>query len=217
MFQPEKTSLKTDIALVIAVAAAGFKLTDSKSVDTEDGACWRATLVHGRTKIVTVSDGGHGGGTQSQYHAANPAAKAADKASLEKLYAVPEVTAVVRSDLLYSLELKKEFDRESKMTDADYAAAKADIESHVPVPTDETIESLIDKLAQATKFVEKIKRAMKTKLVFVFEGDDAKGAYVSCAIPDTAANRARLRKEQKRSIDYFMADLFGSSNEPKAA
>lgn len=217
MFQPEKNSLKNDIALVLAVAAAGFKLTDSKSIDTDDGACWHATLVHGRTKIITVSDGGHGGGTESRYHATTPDAKVADKGSLEKLFAIPEVTAVVRSDLMYSLDLKKEFDREPKMTDADYAAAKADIESRFPVPTDESIESLIDKLAQATKFVEKIKRAMKTKLVFVFEGDDAKGAYVSCAIPDTPANRARLRKEQKRNIDYFMADQFGPTNEPKGA
>lgn len=217
MFQPEKNSLKSDIALVLAVAAAGFKLVDSKSVDTHDGACWHATLAHGRTKIVTVSDGGHGGGTESRYHAANAAAKAVDQASLEKLFAIPEVTAVVRSDLMYSLDLKKEFEREAKMTDADYAAAQADIEAGVPVPTDESIENLIDKLAQATKFVEKIKRAMKTKLVFVFEGDDAKGAYVSCAIPDTPANRDRLRKEQKRTIDYFMADLFGAVNPPSAA
>lgn len=217
MLQPENTSLKNDIALVLAVAAAGFKLVDSKSVDTRDGACWHATLAHGRTKILTVSDSGRGGGTKSRYHATHAAAQAADKASLEKLFAIPEVTSVVRGNLMYSLDMKKEFHREAKMTDADYAAAKANIETHIPVPTDETVESLIDKLAQATKFVEKIKRAMKKKLVFVFEGEDAQGAYVSCAIPDTPANRELVRKEQKRNIDYFMADLFGATNQASAA
>lgn len=209
MFQSEKTSLKQDIALVLAAAAAGFKLSDSKAVDTHDGACWRATLVHNRTKIVTVSNGGYGGPEESQYHATTVAGKAADKISLEKLFAVPEVAAAVRGNLRFILDLDNEYELVSK---ADYLTAKANIEASIPVPTAESVEFLVDHLAQATKFVAKMKRLMKTSLVFVFEGDDEKGAYASCATADTPSNRDRVRKNQKRPIDYFMADVFAVTN-----
>lgn len=214
MSQAEKYSIKNDIALVLAVAAAGFKLADHKSVDTDDGACWRATLVHNRTKIVTVSNGGHGGPDQSLYHATTDAGKAADKISLEKLFAVPEVAAVVRGNLRFDLDLKKEYDN---VSEADYQAAKADIEAHVPMPNDDSLERFVDHLANSTKFAKKIERLMKTRLVFVFEGDDAKGGYASVAIADTPSNRDRVRQAQKRPIDYFMADLFNATSQPGAA
>jgi len=211
MFQPERHSLKNDIALVLAVAAAGFKLANCRSVGTDDGACWHATLVHGRTKIVTVSDGGYGGGTESEYHSAG--GKTSVTADLEKLFAIPEVTAVVRGHLLYSLDLKQEFD---KVSDVDYADAKAAIENSIPAPTDESVEALIDKLAQATRFADKIKRATKTKLVVVFEGGDAKGEYYSYAAPDTPANRAGVQRLDNRPIAYFMNDLFASNGRSAA-
>lgn len=206
----QKTSLKQDIAFVLAVAAAGFKLTNNKSVDTDDGVCWHATLVHGRTKIVTVSNGGFGGPDESQYHATSAAGKAANKASLEKLFAVPEVLAVVREHLLYAVYL----DRQVKnLSDADYEKRKAEIYATKPEPTDDNVELLVGRIADITGMVDKIKRAMKTKLLVAFEGDDAQGAYMVYKLLDTPANRARVQQHETRKIDYFVSDLFAANQQ----
>lgn len=214
MFQPENTSLKQDIAFVLAIAAAGFKLTDSKSVDTHDGPAWHATLTHGRTKIVTVSNGGHGGPDQSRFHATTPAGKAADKASLETLFVVPEVAAAVRGHMLFNLGLEQQY---NKVSDFDYAAAEADIAARVPAPTEDNVEFLVGRIADIAGTVNSFKRAIKTKLLVVFEGGDQKGEYVTYKLTDTPANRERVRAHEKRKIDYFIADLFGATNEPKGA
>lgn len=210
----ENNSLKQDIALVLAFAAAGFKLTDSKSVETHDGAAWHATLTYARTKIVTVSNGGYGGPDESQFHAATEAAKAADKASLEKLLAVPEVADAVRGHMLFSLDLEQQY---NKVSNCDYEAAKADIAARVPVPTADNVEFLVRRIADVTKAVNSFKRAIKTKLIVVFEGGDEKGEYITYKLPDTPANRERVRAHEKRKIDYFIADLFGVTDESKEA
>lgn len=215
MFQPEKTSIKQDIALVLAIAEAGFKLTDSKSVDTHDGAAWRATLNRGRTKIVTVSNGGHGGPDQSHFHASTEGSKAADMASLEKLFAVPEVAVAVRGHMLFSLDLEKQY---SKVEGFDYASAEADIAARVPEVTEDNVEFLVGRIADISGTVSSFKRATKTKLLVVFKGGDEKGEYVTYKCADTPANRERVKlHEKKREIDYFIADLFGASNESSAA
>jgi hypothetical protein len=215
MFHPEQTSLKQDIAFFLAIAAAGFKLTDSKSVDTHDGAAWHATLTHGRTKIVTVSNGGHGGPDQSYFHATTDAAKAADRASLEKLFALPEVATAVRGHMLYDLELGQQF---NKVSEADYVAGQADIAARVPVPTEDNIEFLVGRIADISGTVNSFKRSIKTKLLVVFEGGDEKGEYMTYKLADTPANRERLKQHEKnRKIDYFIADLFSATNELKGA
>ncbi|MFC5550337.1 hypothetical protein [Massilia aerilata] len=214
MSYTENNSLKQDIALVLAFAAAGFKLTDSKSVETHDGAAWHATLTHGRTKIVTVSNGGFGGPDESQFHATTEAAKAADKASLEKLFAVPEVAEAVRGHMLFNLDLEHQY---NKVSDSDYHAAKADIAARVPVPTADNIEFLVGRIADVTKAVNSFKRAIKTKLLVVFEGGDEKCEYITYKLADTPANRERVRAHEKRKIDYFIADLFGATDESKGA
>jgi len=215
MFQTEQHSIKQDIAFFVAIAAAGFKLTDSKSVNTHDGAAWHATLTHGRTKIVTVSNGGHGGPDQSDFHATTPAGKAADKVSLETLFAVPEVAAAVRGHMLFNLDLEKQY---SKVEGFDYPAAEAEIAARVPDVTEDNVEFLVGRIADIAGIVNSYKRAIKTKLLVVFEGGDAKGEYVTYKLTDTPANRDRVRQHEKnRTIDYFIADLFGSTNGPKAA
>lgn len=214
MFQPEKTSIKQDIAFIVAIAAAGFKLTDSKSVNTDDGAAWHATLTHGRTKIVTVSNGGFGGPDESQFHATTLAGKAADKASLETLFAVPEVAAAVRGHMLFDLGLEQQY---NKVSGFDYAAAEADIAARVPAPTQDNVEFLVGRIADITGTVNSFKRAIKTKLLVVFEGGDEKGEYMTYKLADTPANRERVRAHAKSKIDYFIADLFGATNEPKGA
>jgi hypothetical protein len=214
MFQPEKTSLKQDIAFILAIAAAGFKLTDSKSVDTHDGAAWHATLTHGRTKIVTVSNGGHGGPDESHFHATTDAGKAVDIASLKKLFAIPEVAAAVRGHMLFNLDLEQQY---NKVAEFDYAAAQTDIADRVPAPTEDNVEFLVGRIADITGTVNSFKRASKTKLLVVFEGGDAKGEYVTYKLTDTPANRERVQAHEKRKIDYFVSDLFSTTNQPVAA
>jgi hypothetical protein len=210
MFQPQNTSIKRDIAFVLAVAAAGFKLADSKSVTTEDGAAWRATLTDGRTKIVTVSNGGFGGPDESHFHASTPASKAADKASLATLYAVPEVVAAIRGHMLHVLDLDRQH---NKVSEPDYIAAQNKIHTHLPSPTEENVELLVGRIAGVTGTINSFKRAIKTKLVVVFEGGDVKGEYVSYKLADTPANRERVKAQEKhRRIDYFIADLFSATN-----
>lgn len=214
MFQAPKTSLKQDIALTLAIATASFKLSDSKSVGTDDGACWHATLVHGRTKIVTVSNGGYGGPDQSNFHATTEAGKAADKASLEKLFAVPEVLEAVREHLMSDVELARQY---SNLSDADYEMRKTAIYTTTPIPNEGCIEFMVGRWADLEQSVNSIKREMKTKLLVVFDGDDAEGKYMFWKMPDTPENRERVKSHAKRKIDYFMGDLFGASNQLSAA
>jgi hypothetical protein len=214
MFQEDKISLKQDIAFALAVAAAGFKLTNSKSVQTDDGACWQATLVHGRAMIVTVSNGGYGGPDECQFHATTDAAKAAAKASLEKLFAVPDVLLAVRGYLVSGLNLERQFEG---LSEADYEAKKAEIFATVPTPTNDNVEFLVSRIADIDGAVASFKRAMKTKLLVVFEGDDEKGQYMTYKLPDTPESRARVKEHVKRKIDYFIADLFGAANQPTGA
>lgn len=215
MFQPQNTSIKRDIAFVLAVAAAGFKLADSKSVTTEDGAAWRATLTHGRTKIVTVSNGGYGGPDESHFHASTPTGKAVDKASLAILYAVPEVVAAIRGHMLHALDLDRQH---NKVSEPDYIAAQKEIQAHLPSPTEENVEFLVSRIADLTGTVNSFKRAIQTKLVVVFEGGDAAGEYMTYKLTDTPANRERVKAHEKtRRIDYFVADLFNATTEMKGA
>jgi hypothetical protein len=211
MFQPQNTSIKRDIAFVLAIAAAGFKLTDSKTVTTEDGAAWRATLAHGRTKIVTVSNGGYGGPDQSHFHASTQAGKAADKARLETLLAIPEVAAAIRSHMLYMLDLDQQHNQAPELN---YIAAQNEIQVLSPSPTEENVEFLVGRVADITGTINSFKRAIKTKLVVVFDGGDAKGEYVTYKLADTPANRERVKAQEKhRRIDYFIADLFTANKE----
>jgi hypothetical protein len=215
MSQSEKSSLKQDVAFIQAFSAAGFKLTHSKSVVTHDGPAWHATLAHGRTKIVTVSNGGHGGPDESFFHATTEAGKAVDKASLVKLFAVPEIAAAVRGHMLFDLGLEQQY---GKVEGRDYQAAQADITAGLPLPTVDNVEFLVGRIADISGMVNTFKRAIKTKLLVVFEGGDDKGEYVTYKCTDTPANREQLKAHEKhRKIDYFLADLFGATNEQKAA
>lgn len=214
MFQPENTSLKQDIAFVLAITATAFKLTDSKSIDSHDGPAWHATLTHARTKIVTVSNGGHGGPDESFFHATTDAGKAAENASLKMLFAIPEVAAAVRGHMLFNLNLEQQY---NKAADFDYAAAQGDIAARVPAPTEDNVEFLVGRIADITGMVNSFKRAIKTKLIVVFEGGDAKGEYVTYKLTDTPANRERVKQNAKHKIDYFVGDLFGASNQLSAA
>lgn len=215
MFQQKTTSLRSEINFLLAIAAAGFKLTETKSIVTDDGACWRATLTHGRTKIVTVSNGGYGAPNESYFHATTPAGKAADKASLETLFAIPEVTSVIRGHMLSELDLEQEH---SKVPGFDYTAAQAKIASRMPAPTQNSVEFLVSRVADTSGTITLFKRAIKTKLLVVFEGGDAKREYVTYKLTDTPANRENVKAHAKgRKIDFFIADLFSATNEPKGA
>jgi hypothetical protein len=58
--------------------------------------------MHGRVKIVTVTNGGYGGPNESHFHTLT----AAGKGSLETLFAVAEVTCAVRRHMLRQLRLE---------------------------------------------------------------------------------------------------------------
>lgn len=215
MLQQKPTSLRNEIAFLLAIAAAEFKLTNSKSVVTDDGAAWHATLTHGRNKIVTVSNGGFGGPNESHFHAATPTARDADKASLATLFAIPEVAAVIRGHMLSEWALEQD---DSDVTGSDYLAARARVEDQVPELTENNVEFLVSRIADAGGTIALFKRAIKTKLLVVFEGGDEVREYSTYKLTDTPANREKVKAHSKgRKIDFFIADLFGTTNESKGA
>lgn len=117
--------------------------------------------------------------------------------------------------MLFNLRLEQQYD---KVEGRNYQAAQADIAARVPLPTVDNVEFLVGRIADISGMVNTFKRAIKTKLIVVFEGGDAKGEYVTYKCTDTPANREQLKAHEKdRKIDYFLADLFGATNEPKAA
>lgn len=210
MFQHTR-SLKNDIALFLATTAAGFRLTENKSAPTSNGAAWCASLMHGRAKIVTVTNGGYGGPNESHFHTLT----AAGKGSLETLFAIAEVTSAVRRHMLSQLASEKQYD---KLSDPDYAAAIADVEARVPAATKNNVEFLVSYVADTGEMISSLKRAIKTKLVVVFEGGDSKYEYVAYNIIDTPANRERVKLQEKgRNIDFFIADLFNVPTASKGA
>lgn len=210
----KKTSLKRDILFTVAIAAAQFKLTDNKVVNTDDGACWRATLVHGRNKIVTVSNGGHGGLDHSQFHAVSERDKQVAEASLKELFSISEVTAAVRDHLMFYLNLDVEY---KGLPQSEFEELKAHILSDIPEPTESAVEFLVGRIADVGATVDKMKRAAKKKLLVVFKGDDEKGHYTTYNLVDSAENRARVVAHAKTPVDYFVSDLLAVSTLTKAA
>lgn len=207
-----KFSLKNNIAFAVAVAAAGFKLTDNKAVNTDDGSCWRATLNHGRNKIVTVSNGGHGGPDHSLFHAKSEEGKKAAQASLNELFAINEVTAAVRQHLMFYLQMDLEH---RDLPQAEFEKLKAAIMSEVPEPTETAVEFLVGRIADVGGTVDKLKRAAKKKLLVVFQGDDEKGQYMTYNLEDSPESRARVLAHAAKPVDYFVSDLLSVGMQSK--
>jgi len=197
-------SIKKDLNIIRAVRAAGFNLVDSKSVGTDDGACWEATLAQGRTKLARVSNGGFGGPDETRFLETQKLSITVIRKALNEFFAIPEVQDVVRQNLVeqkgYELEYKH-IDQEQ------FDAAKAEIDAKPVVASEEAVEMTVSYPADAHELLKRVKRQLKTNILFKIEdqSNDAAASWYEVKAADTPANRAKLRERHK--IDYFIADL----------
>lgn len=195
-------SLKNQIETLSAIHTAGFKLVGSKSINTDDGACWTATLAFGTQKLVRVSNGGYGGPDETEYLANPKLPIDTIENRLATFFTLPAVQALVKEGMIksegYALEFKS-------ITQEEFEAKKAKILAANVAVTDEAIESAVQFLADTCETVAKLKRSLKNHVCYVKEGGDAKGEWYACKTADTPANRQFI--QMRDTVDYFIADL----------
>lgn len=195
-------SLKKNLALIRAVHDAGFKLMGVSSIPSTDGACWVATLAHGKTKLARVSNDGLGGEDETDYLETKTLSLAAIREQISALIALPPVQELVKEYLIqqeaWSLEFKH-------ITQEQFDDRKATILATPAPATSNAVELTIRFLLDARHDIATIKRYAKDRVCFVLVGDDEKGAWSWVKCPDTAENRAVL--SQRKKIDYFLNDL----------
>lgn len=200
--------IKASIAMYKAVLAAGFKLVNVEQMEVHDGLCWRSTLAHGKTKILEASNGGYGGMDEVSY-LINPGSiregREAAQPFIDKLYALPEVEAFIRAEMVELLNISKKYsDDQSRDFDAEIEATKTASLSR----DDETIARIVGQLSDTRSIVSRLKRAEKTRLSWIEkspEGDSDNTVGIKGG--DTPANRAAVMKRYGDTIDVFVADL----------
>lgn len=195
-------SLKNQFDSLREIKAAGFKIVNSKSIPTDDGACWEATLALGTQKLVRAMDGGYGGDVEIDILATPKLSVDTIRSRLKTFIALPPVQTLLKASLIeyegYSLEFKT-------ITQAEFDAKKAEILARDVTLDNQAIELAIQSLADSHQSLASIKRKLKTCICFVKQGNDEKGEWHWVKAPDTPANREVLRKRD--NIDYFLADL----------
>jgi len=195
-------SLKKKFDPLHAIKAAGFKLVNSKSIPTDDGACWEATLAFGTQKLVRAFDGGFGGEVEIDILATPKLPLDAIRSRLATFIALPAIQSLLKESLIesegYSLEFKT-------ITQAQFDANKAKIMAEDVKLDNHAIELAIQSLADTHESLAAIKRKLKTCICFTTPGDDEKGDWRWAKAPDTPANREFLRKRD--NVDYFLADV----------
>jgi len=201
-FSGKTMSLKAQLNTIREIKAAGFKVVNSKSIPTDDGACWEATLAFGTQKLVRAFDGGYGGEMEVDLLATLKLSSESIRSRLTAFVALPATQAMLKESLIegegYSLEFKT-------ITQAEFDANKAKILAEDVMLTNANLELAMQALADSYETVAKIKRALKTYICFVQHGDDEKGDWRRVKAADTPANREFIRKRD--NVDYFLADL----------
>ena len=157
-------SLKAQINAIREIKAAGFKVVNSKSVPTDDGACWEATLAFGTQKLVRAFDGGYGGEMEVDLLSTPKLSPELIRSRLTAFFALPATQAMLKASLIegegYSLEFKT-------ITQAEFDANKAKILAEEVALTNEHLELAMQALADSYKTIARIKRALKTYICFV--------------------------------------------------
>lgn len=199
-------TLKKDIELVAAVANAGFKLVGSKSIGTDDGSCWEATLARGSQKLVMVSNGGYGGPDEvtALQSPKNPIASI--KAALAEFVAIPQVRQVILDYRISMEAMSLKYDR---CTKEEFEQKKAEIQSGPVKAGEEELGVIVGQLGDLKQTIAMLKRNLKTKVIWVTTKGDEKGEYISVKCADTAANREIL-KSRNPDIAYFVADVLAT-------
>jgi hypothetical protein len=196
--------IKSSLALLAAVQAAGFTITKDKAIDTHDGYAWHATLNFGKKPIVTVSNGGYGGPDEFDYHVDRQQVDAL----LQPFYAIEPVKNEVR-DHLFGVETIH-FDPATATPEQKAEHEKKRAEFMVrPVQFKEgDLGNIIDALRHAKEIAKDLKRQAKTHILVLKKDQLENGSYTKWKVLDTPENRENILKAAGGGeIDCFIADL----------
>jgi hypothetical protein len=200
--QRKTMSIKKAFNNARAIKAAGFKIVGRKSVNTDDGVCWEATLACGPQKLVHASNGGYGGDTEMRYLESPKLPLAAIRYHLGVLLALPEAQEMLKDALVVGLGFSLEF---GTITQAEFDVKKAETLANPVAINDETVVDAIMAMCATNDLLKVAKRDVKAKLCVMLEGDDAKETWHTWKSPDTPENRAKVQAHNK--VDCFLADL----------
>lgn len=196
-------NLQATLQALISIHTAGFKLVNSKSIGTDDGSCWHATLAYGKQPIVTVSNGGYGGPDELRFEpgAATPTSETGKR--LRAFYELQAVQDYLRQNKIDFARMCQEIDKRS---DEELASHIAELSNAKFDLTEEDLGTVVGWMADVGQSVKSMKRKVKTKAI-VIEADDVNGSYISYNISDTPENRVKIRDIHKKPIGCFAADL----------
>jgi hypothetical protein len=197
-------SIKSSLALLAAVQAAGFTITKDKAIDTHDGYAWHATLSFGKKPIVTVSNGGFGGPDEFEYHLDQ---KEADLL-LQPLAAIEAVASAVREGLIRKESYSFHPETATEAQKAAFEQKTAEIRANPAKITEDDLGSIVDDLRAAKALVRTLRRKCSTKLVWLVKDPAfANYTYEKKGI-DTPLNREALKNSKDGAdLDCFVADL----------
>ncbi|CAN7631865.1 hypothetical protein [Massilia sp. LjRoot122] len=195
-------SLKKAFNIARAIKAAGFKIVGSRSIGTDDGACWEATLAYGTQKLAHASNGGFGGDDEIRYLQSPKADLQQIRKQLELFFAIPEAQDMLKDALIVGEGYSLQF---GSITQAQFNAKKAEILANPVQLNDETVIAAIMAMCATNDVLKVAKRDVKSKLSAMLEGDDAKETWHTWKGLDTPANRASVQAHHK--VDCFLADL----------
>lgn len=195
-------SLKKAFHIDRAIKAAGFKIVGSKSINTDDGVCWEATLAYGTLKLAKASNGGFGGEDEIGYLQSPKADLQQIRKHLQQFVDIPEAQEMLKHALIVGEGYSLEF---GTITQAQFDAKKAEILANAVQLNDETVIAAIMAMCATNDVLKVAKRDVKTKLCAMLEGDDAKETWHTWKAPDTPQYRASVQAHNK--VDCFLADL----------
>lgn len=195
-------SLKKAFNIARAIKAAGFKIVGSRSINTDDGVCWEATLACGAQKLAHASNGGFGGEDEIRYLPSPKADLQQIRKRLQQFVDIPEAQEMLKHALIVGEGYSLEF---GTITQAQFDAKKAEILASAVQLNDETVISAIMAMCATNDVLKVAKRDVKAKLCAMLEGDDAKETWRTWKAPDTPQNRASIQAHNK--VDCFLADL----------
>lgn len=189
------------INLFKQVTLAGFSLAGAKAINTHDGYCWHATLCAGKTKIVTVSNGGFGGPDEFDFLGSSWGS--ASKKLLQPLFALALVKEYFQDHFIqmeeWSLEAKK-------CTPEEFALKKASILAGEYQIDCEMLGYLVDEIRSAKAEIASLKRKLKGKIGWRVKGKEDEDNYFQIALEDSPENRKKLL-EKYPDISIFVNDL----------
>jgi hypothetical protein len=195
-------SLKKAFNTARAIKEAGFKIVGSKSIKTQDGICWEATLAFGSHKLVHASNGGFGADNEMRYlHSAKLSAEAI-RDHLTTFFALPEAQEMLKHALVVALGFSLEFGTIDKTK---YDEKKIEILANPVELCNDTVVDAIMAMCATNDVLKVAKRDVKSRLCVMLEGDDANETWHTWKTLDTVDARAKVQAYNK--VDCFLADL----------